>query len=80
MDGANEDGYVAGNSTGYLVPEEGITILSDVDDILRTVKYVLSKHEPGCCTLFSNFHTRSVGFGTQRKDYKTPLLEISSPG
>lgn len=44
MDSANDDGmYVAGNSTGYLVPEEGITILSDVDDVLRVAKYVLPK-------------------------------------
>lgn len=35
------NGFVAGNATGYLVPQEGITILSDVDDVLRVVKYVL---------------------------------------
>ncbi|KAG8907573.1 hypothetical protein FRB99_003497 [Tulasnella sp. 403] len=29
------DGYISGNTTTYLVPEEGITIVSDIDDILR---------------------------------------------
>lgn len=28
----------AGNSTGYLVPNQGITIISDIDDILRITK------------------------------------------
>lgn len=28
----------AGNATGYLVPNQGITIISDIDDILRITK------------------------------------------
>lgn len=32
------EGIESGNSTAYLVPEEGITILSDIDDILRVTK------------------------------------------
>lgn len=31
---------IAGNATGYLVPEQGITILSDIDDTLRVTKFV----------------------------------------
>lgn len=34
------DGHLppAGNATGYLVPNQGITIISDIDDILRITK------------------------------------------
>jgi len=32
------EGIPTGNATGYLVQEEGITILSDIDDILRVTK------------------------------------------
>src|SRR5689334_16216678 len=32
------DGTTTGNATAYLVPPEGITILSDIDDILRVTK------------------------------------------
>ncbi len=32
------EGASLGNSTAYLVPEEGITIVSDIDDILRVTK------------------------------------------
>lgn len=31
-------GATLGNSTAYLVPEEGLTIVSDIDDILRVTK------------------------------------------
>lgn len=29
---------LAGNATGYLVPAQGITIISDIDDVLRVTK------------------------------------------
>ncbi|TGO21075.1 hypothetical protein BPAE_0244g00060 [Botrytis paeoniae] len=32
------DGTLTGNATSYLVPESGITIISDIDDILRVTK------------------------------------------
>ncbi|KAK3709966.1 hypothetical protein LTR37_010585 [Vermiconidia calcicola] len=32
------EGATLGNSTAYLVPDEGITVISDVDDILRVTK------------------------------------------
>lgn len=32
------NGTLSGNATAYLVPNEGITILSDIDDILRVTK------------------------------------------
>ncbi|KAB8293508.1 hypothetical protein EYC80_007814 [Monilinia laxa] len=32
------DGTLSGNATSYLVPESGITIISDIDDILRITK------------------------------------------
>ncbi len=32
------EGATIGNSTAYLVPNEGITIISDIDDILRVTK------------------------------------------
>ncbi|KAH7115297.1 hypothetical protein B0J11DRAFT_540281 [Dendryphion nanum] len=32
------DGTLTGNSTAYLVPPEGITFISDIDDILRVTK------------------------------------------
>ncbi|KAG8907572.1 hypothetical protein FRB99_003496 [Tulasnella sp. 403] len=32
------DGYLSGNTTTYLVPEEGITVVSDIDDILRETR------------------------------------------
>ncbi|KAF2205053.1 hypothetical protein GQ43DRAFT_363275 [Delitschia confertaspora ATCC 74209] len=32
------DGSIEGNATAFLVPPEGITIISDVDDILRVTK------------------------------------------
>ncbi|KAF8473252.1 hypothetical protein BDZ91DRAFT_845742 [Kalaharituber pfeilii] len=32
------EGIESGNSTGYLVPERGVTIISDIDDILRVTK------------------------------------------
>ncbi|KAA8566058.1 hypothetical protein EYC84_008662 [Monilinia fructicola] len=32
------DGTLTGNATSYLVPESGITIISDIDDILRITK------------------------------------------
>ncbi|KAK3724474.1 hypothetical protein LTR37_001098 [Vermiconidia calcicola] len=32
------EGASLGNSTAYLVPDEGITVISDVDDILRVTK------------------------------------------
>ena len=31
-------GSVAGNATSYLVPNEGLTVISDIDDILRITK------------------------------------------
>ena len=33
---------LAGNATAYLVPEKGITILSDIDDVLRVTKSVFN--------------------------------------
>lgn len=32
------DGATLGNATAYLVPEEGLTVISDIDDILRVTK------------------------------------------
>lgn len=32
------EGTDTGNATAYLVPDEGITIISDIDDILRVTK------------------------------------------
>ncbi|APA15461.1 hypothetical protein SS1G_13385 [Sclerotinia sclerotiorum 1980 UF-70] len=32
------DGTLTGNATSYLVPESGLTIISDIDDILRVTK------------------------------------------
>jgi len=36
--GMHVDGTDTGNATGYLVPPKGITIISDIDDILRVTK------------------------------------------
>jgi hypothetical protein len=36
-------GIQSGNATTYLVPKEGITILSDIDDILRVTKIYIPK-------------------------------------
>jgi len=32
------DGATIGNATAYLVPNEGLTVISDIDDILRVTK------------------------------------------
>jgi phosphatidate phosphatase APP1 len=37
------NGTDTGNATAYLVPTQGITILSDIDDILRVTKIYVPK-------------------------------------
>lgn len=37
------EGATLGNSTAYLVPDEGLTIISDIDDILRVTKIYVPK-------------------------------------
>ena len=45
----------AGNSSAYLVPTEGITIISDIDDILRVTK--IYQPEQGLNNTFVNNFT-----------------------